>query len=169
MVYGDLDFNNEDLEEPVSVIKEVDNLDDEIFKEEKFISTEPSLYSIIFEICFEESNGIVQLFKLCSMLLTDTKPKLNKFDKRGRSNSNLFSRLFPDITDARLRLKDLEDYIMSLNYLELQDEDVVMLIQLVFMLKGLHGRDVKTGILATIYKLDDNIDYWNLFAWGTYF
>nr|KAJ0200142.1 hypothetical protein LSAT_V11C600323580 [Lactuca sativa] len=61
-------------------------------------------------------------------------------DEKGRSNSNLWAQLFPDIPDARLRLKDLEDYyIMSPNYLSLQDEDVVMLIQLVFMLKGLHG------------------------------
>nr|KAJ0222593.1 hypothetical protein LSAT_V11C200097000 [Lactuca sativa] len=35
-------------------------------------------------------------------------------DERGRSNSNLRARLFPDIIDARLRLKDLEDYIMFL-------------------------------------------------------
>ncbi|CAH1427562.1 unnamed protein product [Lactuca virosa] len=34
---------------------------------------------------------------------------------------------------------------------------------------GLHGRDVKTGILAAIYKLADNIDDCNRFAWGTYF
>nr|KAJ0200859.1 hypothetical protein LSAT_V11C600335860 [Lactuca sativa] len=48
----------------------------------------------------------------------------------GRSNSNLCARLFPYISDARLRLKDLEDYIISPNYLALQDEDVVMLIQI---------------------------------------
>nr|KAJ0212802.1 hypothetical protein LSAT_V11C400222780 [Lactuca sativa] len=58
---------------------------------------------------------------------------------------------------------------MSPNYSALQDEDVVMLIQLVFMLKGLHGRDVKTGIPAAVYKFADNIDDWNRFAWGTYF
>nr|KAJ0198318.1 hypothetical protein LSAT_V11C700362500 [Lactuca sativa] len=89
-------------------------------------------------------------------------------DKKGRSNSNLCARLFPDISDARLRLKDLEDYIMSPNCLSLQDEDDVILIHLVFMLKGLHGLDVKTGILAAVYKLDDNIDDWSMFAWGTY-
>nr|KAJ0228345.1 hypothetical protein LSAT_V11C100048730 [Lactuca sativa] len=90
-------------------------------------------------------------------------------DKRDQSNSNLRAWLFPDITDARLRLKNLEDYIMSLNYLSLQDQDDVMFIQLVFMLKGLHGRDVKTGIPAAVYKFADNIDDWNRFAWGTYF
>nr|KAJ0184451.1 hypothetical protein LSAT_V11C900499570 [Lactuca sativa] len=37
---------------------------------------------------------------------------------------------------------------MSPNYLSLQDEDAVMLIQLVFMLKGLQERDVKMGIPA---------------------
>ncbi|CAI9262401.1 unnamed protein product [Lactuca saligna] len=58
---------------------------------------------------------------------------------------------------------------MSPNYLALQDEDDVMHIQLVFMLKGLHGRDVKTGIPAAVYKLADNIDDWNRFAWSTYF
>nr|KAJ0190223.1 hypothetical protein LSAT_V11C800408680 [Lactuca sativa] len=82
-------------------------------------------------------------------------------DEKGRSNSNLRARLFPDISDARLRLKDLENIIMSPNDLAIQDEDVVMLIQLVFMLKGLHGWDVKTCIPATVYKLADNRDDWN--------
>ena len=81
--------------------------------------------------------------------------------KKGQSNSKLRARLFPDISDSRLRLKDLEDLIMSPNYLALQDEDDVMLTQLVFMLKGLHGRDVKTSIPAAVYKLANNIDAWN--------
>ncbi|CAI9294167.1 unnamed protein product [Lactuca saligna] len=90
------------------------------------------------------------------------------YDEKGRSNSCLRARLFPDISDARLRLKDLEDFIMSPKYLEVKDEDVVMLIQLVFVLKGLHERDVKTCIPATIYNLADNRDDWNRFAWGMY-
>nr|KAJ0200131.1 hypothetical protein LSAT_V11C600330510 [Lactuca sativa] len=67
--------------------------------------------------------------------------------------------LFPDIIDSHLRLRDFEEYIMSPNYLQLQDEDAIMLIQLVFMLKGLHGQDVKICIfvqtnpkLMKIYK-----------------
>nr|KAJ0201779.1 hypothetical protein LSAT_V11C600302590 [Lactuca sativa] len=84
-------------------------------------------------------------------------------DEKVRLNSNPRARLFPDISDVHLRLKDLEEYIMSLNYLSLQDEDVVMLIQLVFMLKGLHGRDVKTGIPEAVYKLANNIDDWNMY------
>nr|KAJ0215637.1 hypothetical protein LSAT_V11C300132810 [Lactuca sativa] len=90
-------------------------------------------------------------------------------DKKCRSNSNLCARLFLDIFDARLRLNDLEDYIMSPIYLSLQDGDAVMLTHLVFMLKRLHGRDVKTGILAAVYKLADNIDDWSRFAWDMYF
>nr|KAJ0185800.1 hypothetical protein LSAT_V11C900496810 [Lactuca sativa] len=66
-----------------------------------------------------------------------------------------------DISDARMWLKDLEEFIMSPKYLEVEDEDAVMLIQLVFVLKGLHGRDVKTCIPAAIYKLADNRDDWN--------
>ncbi|CAI9303009.1 unnamed protein product [Lactuca saligna] len=85
-------------------------------------------------------------------------------DERGRSNSNLRARLFSDITDACLRLKDLEDYIMSQKYFSLHDEDVVMFIQLVFMLKGLHGRDIKMGIPAAVYTLVDNIDDWNRYG-----
>ncbi|CAI9270032.1 unnamed protein product [Lactuca saligna] len=80
-------------------------------------------------------------------------------DEKGWSNSNLRARLFPDISDARLWLKDLEDLVISLNYLALQDVDVVMLIQLVFMLKGFHGQDVKTGIPAAVYKLADFFKY----------
>ncbi|CAI9301271.1 unnamed protein product [Lactuca saligna] len=90
------------------------------------------------------------------------------YDEKGQSNSSLRARLFPDISDARLRLKDLEDFIMSPKYLEVEDEDVVMLIQLVFVLKGLHGRDVKMCIPAAIYNLANNRDDWNRFAWGTY-
>ena len=82
-------------------------------------------------------------------------------DEKGRSDSNLRARLFPDISDARLWLKDLEDFIMSPKYLEVEDEDDVMLIQLVFVLKGLHGRDVKTCIPAALYNLADNRDDWN--------
>ncbi|CAI9264708.1 unnamed protein product [Lactuca saligna] len=52
-------------------------------------------------------------------------------DERGRSNSNLSTRLFPHITDARL-----------------------------------HGQDVKTSILAEVYKLADNIDDWNRDFWS---
>nr|KAJ0200332.1 hypothetical protein LSAT_V11C600314960 [Lactuca sativa] len=90
-------------------------------------------------------------------------------DEKGRSNSNFRAQLFPDISDACLQLKDLEDYIMSPNYLSLQDEDALMLIYLVFMLKSLQGLDVKTDIPVIVYKLADNIDDWNRFAWGTYF
>nr|KAJ0217896.1 hypothetical protein LSAT_V11C300137520 [Lactuca sativa] len=63
-------------------------------------------------------------------------------DERGWSNSNLH-------------------YILSPNYLSLLDEDVVILIQLVFMLKGLHGRDAKMGIPVAVYKIVDDIDDWN--------
>ncbi|CAI9282959.1 unnamed protein product [Lactuca saligna] len=66
-------------------------------------------------------------------------------DERGRSNSNLRARLFPDITDACMQLKYLEDYIMSPNYWALQDEDAVMLVQLVFMLKGSRMGSGKPG------------------------
>ena len=58
------------------------------------------------------------------------------YDEKGQSNSQLRARLFPDISDSRLRLKDLEDLIMSPNYSALQDEDVVMLIQLFFYVEG---------------------------------
>ncbi|KAL7607192.1 hypothetical protein Lser_V15G20435 [Lactuca serriola] len=69
------------------------------------------------------------------------------YDEKGGSNSSLRARLFPDISDVRLRLKDLEDFIMSPKYLEIENEDVVMLIQLVFVLKGLHGHDVCMGYI----------------------
>nr|KAJ0191876.1 hypothetical protein LSAT_V11C800395570 [Lactuca sativa] len=46
-------------------------------------------------------------------------------DEKGRSNSNLRARLFPYFTDAYLRFKDLKEYIMSPNYLQIQDEDAV--------------------------------------------
>ncbi|CAI9304466.1 unnamed protein product [Lactuca saligna] len=69
------------------------------------------------------------------------------------------------LSDARLRLTDFEDFTMSPNYLVVQDEYAVMLIQLVFMLKELHGRNVKNCIPAAVYKIADNRDDWNKFAW----
>ncbi|CAI9290806.1 unnamed protein product [Lactuca saligna] len=83
------------------------------------------------------------------------------YDEKGQSNSSLRARLFPDISGARLRLNDLEVFIMSPKYSEVEDEDVVLLIQLVFVLKGLHEQDVKTCIPVAIYNLADNRDDWN--------
>nr|KAJ0218081.1 hypothetical protein LSAT_V11C300150970 [Lactuca sativa] len=103
--------------------------------------------------------GVIEYILICGLKVGPYVDLLHY--EKGQSNSQLRARLFPDISDSRFRLKDLEDLIMSPNYLALQDEDVVMLIQLVFMLKGLHGRDVKTGIPAAVYKLADNIDDWN--------
>nr|KAJ0190519.1 hypothetical protein LSAT_V11C800447340 [Lactuca sativa] len=74
-------------------------------------------------------------------------------DEKDQSNSKRCARLFPDISDARFQLKDLEDFIMSPNYLAVQDED-----------DGLHGRDIKTSILVAVYKLADNIDDWNRYG-----
>ncbi|CAI9265822.1 unnamed protein product [Lactuca saligna] len=90
-------------------------------------------------------------------------------EERGHSNSNLWVRLFPNITDATLRVKHLTEYIMSPQHMRLHDADAILLIQLVFMLKGLHGQDVKTSISTAVYKLVDNICDWNRFPWGTYF
>nr|KAJ0211037.1 hypothetical protein LSAT_V11C400159820 [Lactuca sativa] len=59
-------------------------------------------------------------------------------DEKGQSNLQLRARLFPDISDSCLRLKDLEDLIMVYT-----------------------DGDVKTGIPAAVYKLADNIDDWN--------
>nr|KAJ0216492.1 hypothetical protein LSAT_V11C300128300 [Lactuca sativa] len=73
-------------------------------------------------------------------------------EERGHSNSNLRVRLFPNITNAALQLKHLEEYIMSPQHLRFQDADAVLLIQLVFMLKSLHGWDVKTGIPTATIK-----------------
>nr|KAJ0189709.1 hypothetical protein LSAT_V11C800453290 [Lactuca sativa] len=87
-------------------------------------------------------------------------------DEKGRSNSNICARLFPDISDACFRLKDLEDYIMSPNYLSLQDEDVVMLILLVFMLKGLHGRNgtyLWTYTSGLMYGMFEKIENFRIF------
>nr|KAJ0211593.1 hypothetical protein LSAT_V11C400200500 [Lactuca sativa] len=81
-------------------------------------------------------------------------------EEKGRLNSNLRARLFPNITYATLRLRNIEEYIKSPKYQRLVDEDVVMLIQLVFVLKGLHGRDANTCIPTLVYKLVDNLNNW---------
>ncbi|CAI9274112.1 unnamed protein product [Lactuca saligna] len=90
--------------------------------------------------------GETEYILICGLKVGPYVDSLN--DEKGHSNSHLRAWLFPDISDSRLRLKDLEDLILSPNYSALQDEDVVMLIQLVFMLKGLHGRD-ETGSIET--------------------
>nr|KAJ0194944.1 hypothetical protein LSAT_V11C700379510 [Lactuca sativa] len=88
--------------------------------------------------------------------------------------SRLMRGMFKKIEEFRLfkqanpESKKAHKYTIPDFMLSFKDEDTVMLIQLVFMLKGLHGRDVKTGIPVAVYKVADNIDDWNMFAWGTY-
>nr|KAJ0196165.1 hypothetical protein LSAT_V11C700357400 [Lactuca sativa] len=77
------------------------------------------------------------------------------YDEKGQSNSNIRARFIP----RHFRCTFAAGRFRRLHYVsKLFDNDYVMLIQLVFMLKDLHGRDVKTGIPMAVYKLADNID-----------
>nr|KAJ0191826.1 hypothetical protein LSAT_V11C800453280 [Lactuca sativa] len=77
-------------------------------------------------------------------------------EEKGRSNLNIRARLFLDISDACSRLKDLEDYIMSSNYLSIQDEDAVMLILLVLCSKGRHLWTYTSGLMHGMFEKIEN-------------
>ncbi|CAI9270052.1 unnamed protein product [Lactuca saligna] len=84
------------------------------------------------------------------------------------TSSTLRNRLFPNVRDEDIRLKDLEDYVKGSAFSTCSDEDEVMVVQMVFLFRGLIGRDDNMCIPSVVYELADSQYNWNRFAWGTY-
>ncbi|CAI9269440.1 unnamed protein product [Lactuca saligna] len=84
------------------------------------------------------------------------------------TNSTLRNRLLPNVRDEELRLKNLEDYNKGPAFSMCSAEDAVMVMQMMFLLRGLIGRDGNTCIPPAMYMLADSQYNWNMFAWGMY-
>ena len=87
-------------------------------------------------------------------------PFLDLINEGTKHQSKLRARLFPEESDESLRLKQIEDFILSPNFRTVNDADGVKLVESIFLLKGLIGRDPKTCIPPLVYKLlDDQYDW----------
>nr|KAJ0216337.1 hypothetical protein LSAT_V11C300110180 [Lactuca sativa] len=76
------------------------------------------------------------------------------------TSSTLRNRLFPNVRDEDLRLKDLED-LKEPTFSTCSDEDAVMVMQMMFLLRGLIGRDDNMYIPPTVYEIADSQYNWN--------
>nr|KAJ0227857.1 hypothetical protein LSAT_V11C100049050 [Lactuca sativa] len=77
------------------------------------------------------------------------------------TSSTLRNRLFPNVRDEDIRLKDLEDYVKGSAFSTCSDEDEVMVVQMVFLFRGLIGRDDNMCIPSVVYELADSQYNWN--------
>nr|KAJ0186791.1 hypothetical protein LSAT_V11C900472780 [Lactuca sativa] len=68
----------------------------------------------------------------------------------------LRNRLFPNVRDEDLLLKDLEDYIKGPTFSTCSDEDAVMVMQMMSLI----GRDENTCIPPAVYELADSQYNW---------
>ncbi|CAI9298366.1 unnamed protein product [Lactuca saligna] len=83
-------------------------------------------------------------------------PYVDIINTKVSRNSSLRNRLFPNVRDKDLRLKDLEDYVIGPSFSTCSDEDAVMVMQMIFLLRGLIGRDGNTCIPSAVYELADS-------------
>ncbi|CAI9286148.1 unnamed protein product [Lactuca saligna] len=75
----------------------------------------------------------------------------------------LRNRLFPNVRDEDLRLNDLENYVKGSAFSMCSDEDAVMVMQMIFLLRGLIGRYDNTCFPSAMYELADSQYNWNRF------
>nr|KAJ0195200.1 hypothetical protein LSAT_V11C700374520 [Lactuca sativa] len=76
-------------------------------------------------------------------------------DRAGRFRFELQGR----VVEYDLLLKDIEYYIKWPTFLTCSN--VIMLMKIVFLLKGLIGRDTNMLILSVVYELANNLYNWN--------
>ncbi|KAL4578729.1 hypothetical protein LXL04_014860 [Taraxacum kok-saghyz] len=89
-------------------------------------------------------------------------------EKKHRGNCMFRARVFPRISDKKLRLNDFSDLIESASFKEINDSDASLVVQIFILLRGFMGRDLCTCIPPSVLTLADDINSWNSFAWGTY-
>ena len=65
------------------------------------------------------------------------------------------------MTDEDFWLKDLEDYVKGPAFSTCSDEDAVMVVQMIFLFRGLIGRDDNMCIPSVVYELADSQYNWN--------
>ncbi|CAI9296056.1 unnamed protein product [Lactuca saligna] len=119
---------------------------------------------------FELQGRVVEYGKTEFCLITSLRfgSYVDIINTKVSTSSALRNRLFPNVRDEDLRLKDLEDYIKWSAFSMCSDEDAVMVMQMVFLLTSLIGRNDNTCIPPTVYELADSQYNWNRFVWGAY-
>ncbi|CAI9296112.1 unnamed protein product [Lactuca saligna] len=88
-------------------------------------------------------------------------PYVDIINKKVSTSSTLRNRLFSNVRDEDLWLKDLEDYIKGPTFSTCSNEDAVMVMEMIFLLRGLIGRDSNTCIPLEVYELADSQYNWN--------
>ncbi|KAL4578698.1 hypothetical protein LXL04_014827 [Taraxacum kok-saghyz] len=89
-------------------------------------------------------------------------------EKKYRGNCMFRARVFPRISDKKLRLNDFSNLIHSASFKEINDSDASLVVQNFILLRGFMSRDLCTCIPPSVLTLVDDINSWNIFAWGTY-
>ncbi|CAI9264203.1 unnamed protein product [Lactuca saligna] len=112
---------------------------------------------------FELQGRMVEYDEIEFCLITGLRfgPYVDIISTKVNRSSTLRNRLFHNVRDEDLRLKDLEDYVKGPAFSTYSDEDAVMVMQMIFLLRGLIGRDGNTCIPSAVYELDDSQYNWN--------
>ena len=77
------------------------------------------------------------------------------------ANSALRERLFPKYSDNGVRLKHLQEYILSEPFMNVCDDDALAVFQIYLLLRGLIGRELNTGIPPLVFQFADTSNKWN--------
>ncbi|KAL4573449.1 hypothetical protein LXL04_020257 [Taraxacum kok-saghyz] len=84
------------------------------------------------------------------------------------ANSALRERLFPKYFYKVVRLKHLREYILSKPFMNVCDDDALVVFKIYLLLRGLIGRELNTSIPPLVFLLANNSNKWNRFAWGRF-
>nr|KAJ0195840.1 hypothetical protein LSAT_V11C700348800 [Lactuca sativa] len=107
----------------------------------------------------EVANGRVVAYgeiKFCWISGLRFGPYVEIINTKVSTSSTLRNQLFLNVRDEYLRLKDLEDYIKGPTFSTCSNEDAIMVMQMMFLLRGLIGRDGNTYIPPAVYELADS-------------
>ncbi|CAI9296568.1 unnamed protein product [Lactuca saligna] len=114
---------------------------------------------------FELQGRVVEYGEIEFCLISGLRfgPYVDIINTKVNRSSTLRNQLFPNVRDEDLRLKNLEDYVKEPAFLMCSDEDAVMVMQMIFLLRGLIGQDDNTCILSAVHELADSQYNWNIY------
>nr|KAJ0218632.1 hypothetical protein LSAT_V11C300120490 [Lactuca sativa] len=79
----------------------------------------------------------------------------------------LRERLFPDHTNSSVKIGDLKRLILNRTFLALDDVDAVRICLIYILCEGFLGKEVNDRVPQDWFFLAENLDLWNIFAWGS--
>ena len=88
-------------------------------------------------------------------------PYVDVINTKHKTKSALHSWLFLNLRNEDLQPKDIEDYIKRPIFETCSDDDAITLMNMLFLLRGLIGRDTNTYIMSVVFDLADNLYNWN--------